>query len=81
LAFGALWTGASSYQNMSSQPLLSGKDLGAIAAKCGDVAYTPPMTTLLVCTFAALTALLHAAVCARAAAKKNARRQLTPAHS
>jgi len=39
------------------------------------------MTTLLVCPFAALAVLPRAAACARAVAKKNARRQLTPAHS
>jgi len=39
------------------------------------------MTTFLVYPFAALAVLPRAAACARAVAKKKARRQLTPAHS
>jgi len=42
--------------------------------------YQPVMTFALICSHIALATLLYAAARARAAAR-NARRQLTPAHS
>ena len=60
---------------------LSGTNPGAIGPDACRRPTIGAMTTLLACTTAVLASLLYAAACARAAGRKTARCQQTPAHS
>jgi hypothetical protein len=82
-AFGSTPSTRRSIGSAGTRDVQSGKDredFDPDDCRMNRTAYTPLMTTTLICAHVALAALLLAATCARAAAKR-AGRQLTPAHS